>query len=389
MVLRRPAAGRAFAAAPSVVLVLVLAACATTEESAPERPMTASEGRAFVARLLPDGVRDRSGWATDLYAAFAALEIPVNARNACAAIAVTAQESGFAADPVVPGLSAIAWKEIEARRERAGIPRLVLDAALALESPDGRTYRRRLDTVRTERELSAIYEDFIGMVPLAGKFLASRNPVRTGGPMQVGIAFAEEQTRRAPYPYPVDGSIRHEVFTRRGGLYFGVAHLLDYRAPYDRELYRFADYNAGRYASRNAAFQAAVSLVSGIPLATDGDVLRYDGDVPQRDPSATERAVRVLARRLDLDDAAIRRDLEVAPTAAFERTRVYERTMALADRAAGKPVPRAVVPQIALKSPKITRPLTTEWFSSRVQARYEACLARAARPPAPQPPGGR
>jgi hypothetical protein len=36
-----------------------------------------------------------------------------------------------------------------------------------------------------------------------------------------------------------------------------------------------------------------------------------------------------------------------------------------------------VVPQIPLRSPKITRKLTTEWFANRVETRYQSCLARA------------
>jgi hypothetical protein len=291
-------------------------------------------------------------------------------------VAVTDQESNFRADPAVPGLSGIAWKEIDKQAERAGVPKLAVRAALLLSSPNGQSYMERLDNVKTEKQLSEIFDDFIGMVPLGRTFFADRNPVRTGGPMQVSIVFAESHAAKKSYPYPVSGSLRNEVFTRRGGMYFGIAHLLDYPAAYDRHIYRYADFNAGHYSSRNAAFQKAVSLASGIPLALDGDLLRYEQGQPAREPGNTEAAVRVLAKRLDLSAAEIRRDLELGKTQQFESTRLYRRVFALAEKLNGDAVPRAVLPHILLQSPKITRKLTTEWFAQRVDERHKRCMAR-------------
>jgi len=163
------------------------------------------------------------------------------------------------------------------------------------------------------------------------------------------------------------------VFSRRGGMYFGIAHLLGYPAPYDALLYRYADFNAGWYASRNAAFQSAVARLSGIGLALDGDLLIAGSSAPSR----TELAVRALGRRLDMDDPAIRRALARGNDAGFEDTALYRRVFELADRDAGRPLPRAVLPGIVLKSPKITRKLTTAWFAERVNDRWKRCMARS------------
>ena len=77
-----------------------------------------------------------------------------------------------------------------------------------------------------------------------------------------------------------------------------------------------------------------------------------------------------------MSQAAIRRDLALSKTERFERTRLYERVFALADKQSGGLLPRAVVPRISLQSPKITRKLTTAWFAKRVDERYQRCMAR-------------
>ncbi len=323
---------------------------------------------------MPATVANAESWATDIYAALEFLGVPATTEHICGVLAVIEQETGYQVDPPVPGLPAIARREIEARAASHHIPILLVNAALELRSPNGLTYGERLDRARTEQDLSALFEDFIGEVPLGERLFGDLNPVRTGGPMQVSIAFAESQAKERRYPYPMTGNVRAEVFTRRGGLYFGIAHLLDYAAPYDDMVFRFADFNAGHFASRNAAFQNAVNIVAGKRVALDGDLL-IEGS---NEPSATELAIRSIGERLELSNAQIRNALEHGDEAEFERTSLYSRVMALADAVPpGRPVPRAMVPRIELKSPKITRNLTTDWFARRVDGRYKRCLARA------------
>ncbi|MDQ3206377.1 MAG: DUF1615 domain-containing protein [Pseudomonadota bacterium] len=365
-------------AAAGIALLALLGGCATPSrfQDPPRRP---ADVRAEIVRLLPPETADRDGWATDVHAAFAALDIEPTTNNLCSALAVTQQESTFNHDPAVPGLAKIARGEIDRRAEQMHVPQLLVSGALRLRSSDGSSFGERLEEVRTEHDLSRIYEEFIGMVPLGQRLLAGSNPVRTGGPMQVSIDFAQQHAQERPYPYPTAGSIRDEVFTRRGGMYFGIAHLLGYPASYDQPLYRFADFNAGWYASRNAAFQSAVTLASGIPLELDGDLIRHAARRGDAAPGATELAVGSLSRELQMDPAQIRRDLERSDRLEFESTVLHQRLFDVAERIEGRSLPRAVMPRIRLSSPKITRELTTEWFAKRVDERHRRCMKRGGR----------
>lgn len=350
-------------------VLLVLAGCSSkkTIEAPAKSP---AEVKAQIIRLMPTKVSNKSAWATDIYTALRTQEIEPDKANICAVIAVTDQESTFDANSPVPGLPKIAWGEIERRAAKVHVPLFMVRTALMIKSPNGKSYSERLDTVRSEKELSAIFDDFIDIVPMGQTLFGDLNPVHTGGPMQVSIAFAEAHAKG--YPYPIDGSIRREVFSQRGGIWFGTRHLLGYPANYSQPLYRFADFNAGWYASRNAAFQAAVTRASGMKLALDGDLILYGSDKP----SSTELAVRTLAKQLNISDRAIRRALEKGDTPEFEKTDLWKDMFTLADKTAGKRLPREVLPGIKLESPKITRNLTTAWFAQRVDSRYQACMAR-------------
>ncbi len=347
--------------------------------------VSAADVRAVALRVLPPKLAQRNGWADDIATTFAALSIPAQPHKVCALAAVIEQESGWQADPVVPNLPAIAKKELDKKREKYGIPEAALSLALMKTSPNGKTYQQRINTLKTEREVSDLFEDMIREIPMGAQVFAGQNPVRTGGATQVSIAFATEQMRKATYPWRPAGTPRQEVFTRRGSVYFGAAMLLDYPVSYNRMLYRFADYNAGRYSSRNAAFQAVLARLSRHDITLDGDLLNYRGGTPVSPREMPSQAWKALLSLPDLGVSAaqIERDLMLEKSLKFESSPTYNRIYALI-ALRGMTAEPAQLPQIDLKSPKITRQLTSAWFADRCEQRYRACLARDTAPsPAP------
>ena len=332
-----------------------------------------AQGRALLDRLLPPRISDRQGWNNDIVTAFTALKIPYRADNFCAVAAVIEQESSWQADPTVPNLPVIVWEKIGERANKYLVPLPVVKAALLKTSPNGKSYKARIDNLRTEREMNLLFEDMSAEASKLGLPMNMKNPIRTGGPMQVSVEFAEAHVKIWPYPYQSGNSIRNDVFTRRGGIYFGSAILLQYPAPYQDMIYRFADFNAGRYSSRNAALQAAISQLTGRKLALDGDLLSYIG---KQASGSTYQALLSLRSRLDMSQSAIERDLQQEKNSALAQTELYRKVFAMADRQAGKPLARERMPQIDLHSPKISRKLTTQWFADKVNGRYQACMAR-------------
>ncbi|RPH21913.1 DUF1615 domain-containing protein [Buttiauxella warmboldiae] len=350
--------------------LFVLAGCTTKTAPSVSETTKTVDVETVVKQKIPASVKNRSGWAKELATTFKSQNIAPTEENICSVLAVAQQESNLVPDPSVPNLSKIAWQEIDRRAEKMHIPVFLVHTALLIKSPNGKSYSERLDSVRTEGQLSAIFDDFIGMVPMGQKLFGNLNPVHTGGPMQVSIAFAELHTEG--YPWKMEGTVRQEVFSRRGGLWFGTYHLLNYPANYPQPLYRFADFNAGWYASRNAAFQSALSKASGVKLALDGDLILYNTDKA----GSTELAVRKLAGQLDMSESQIHRALQKGDSIDFESTDLYQQVYALAEKKAGNKLPRAILPGITLESPKITRNLTTAWFAKRVDERRAACMKR-------------
>lgn len=362
--------------------------------SIPPPPLTAEQ----IAELIPDQVRDARGWGEAILNALAANEIPADPPSACAVIAILGQESNFHEDPVVPGLAKLVRARIDGYKSRLGpLGGPLFERLLAGHAPDdARSFQQRLDTVRTERDVDVLFRDLLAYYEVnhpamfealrwAGKLvdvadLADLNPVTTAGSMQVSVRFAEQWARAHKGRTATADSVRDALYTRAGGVYFGTARLLAYPVHYDQTIFRFADYNAGFYSSRNAALQAELAQLTGTPLVPDGDLLAYQkSGEPRDDESTSEGAVRTFAERFAprLSARDIRRDLLAEKSLAFEDTETYRAIRTAAQKRSGAAPAYARLPTVTLNSPKLSRTLSTAWFAEAVDRRYQACLGRS------------
>jgi hypothetical protein len=367
-----------------------------TAQAQPPAPLTASE----IAALLPSQVRDRGGWSEAIANALGANQLPLDRTSACTVIAVIAQESGFDADPAVPGLAAIAAARIDHYKAKLGpFGEPLFDRLLSGRAPDdARPFRERLARLRTERDADVLFRDLLAYYQVnhpalftaaewAGKLtdldgLASLNPITTAGSMQVSVRFAEEWAIARKGKTATSDSVRDALYTRPGGVYYGTARLLSYPAQYDRVLFRFADYNAGLYASRNAAVQAQLSRLTGRKLMLDGDLLSYDrSGKPHDEESESERAVQAFAQRYapQLSVGAIRQDLLREKTIGFEGTETYRAIKTVAAQKLGDAAGYATLPQVAITSPKLKGTRSTAWYVQSVDRRYQTCIGKPGR----------
>ena len=335
---------------------------------------------------------DPQGWAIDLLDVLRNQSLPASRENICSSIAVIAQESGFVADPAVPGLGSLAEKSLQTKLGR--IPILGRFALNFLEtSPSlGESYMARIRAAKTERDLDMTYRSIVDdagkrsslsllvQSGLLNQMIEDRNDINTIGSMQVSVRFALAKAREGRY-LPMNladvYAVRDDLYTRHGGMHYGVMQLLGYESGYNKKIYRFADYNAGRYASRNAAFQKIINALNKTKLATDGDLLLYGKDQqPTAKVSGTETALRVVIKKysLGIDDKKLRADLTKEKSADFPATQTYLQVRDVYAHSSKQPVAFAEIPAIELNSPKIRRRMTTQNFAESVDRRYKSCV---------------
>lgn len=343
-------------------------------------------------RSAEKSVIDAQGWALDLHDVLQQHDFPQSKENICAAVAVIDQESGFVADPPVPGLGKLSEQALRDKFNKVPIGGSIALRWLENTPTPEASFMARIRNAKTERDLDLAYRslvdyagkttslDMVLRLGLLNKLIEERNEIDTAGSMQVSVKFALSEARKRRWlPMTLDDiyGVRDHLYTRQGGIYYGVKQLLGYDTGYSQKIFRFADFNAGRYASRNAAFQKVVARLSGQSLAFDGDLLSYGKDgQPLSAVTATEKAIRVAntKHKLGLDDQSIRADLLKEKDVGFTSTRSF---ISLRDRFAATtktPAAFASVPDIVLNSPKLSRGFTTRRFAESVDRRYQACM---------------
>jgi hypothetical protein len=376
---------------PMPKLFFMLVMCAVISTARADAPMTV-DATAQLIRAAEKSVVDPKGWAFDLLDVLQVHNLPQSRENVCAAIAIIDQESGFVADPTVEGLGTLSENAL--REKFSKIP---LGGAMALRwlenNPTSETsFMARIRKAKTERDLDLAYRslvDYAGQTASLDKilqlgflnsFIEERNEIDTAGSMQVSVKFALEMARKRRWlPMTLSDvyAVRDDLYTRHGGMYYGVKQLLDYESGYSQKIFRFADFNAGRYAARNAALQSIISVLSGVKLATDGDLLSYgkDGNA-LKTVTSSEKAIRKARDRhkLPLTDAEIRKDLLEEKQAAFVSTQTFEVLRKRYESVKKIKAPFARMPDIALNSPKLKRSFSTARFAESVNRRHQVCM---------------
>lgn len=346
-------------------------------------------------------------WLHAINAAFYELHVPCRDDDFLVLVLTTIQlESGVTVDPALenPNLDALFTYQLHQLRENNPITGKLLDYS----GLDAAMHAKlRADTrkgfVRTEGELVHYVEhnlrdwlrDYLHthyFVPKSLARYAAReglpNPIHTLGPMQVNVRKAYENARRRGDPVHSEAEMDEWLLSRktamRRGIKEGVYQLWRiyrfyrrYLPPNEAVRYTTADYNAGEFSSRNAAFQQQVATLTGQPLALDGDLLAYRNGQPQERVSDTEAAVITLLTGYAAPD--IRQDLLLEKTPAFSSTRTARQVCARYHRRTGKPCALAEVPVGAVNPTariKLGRAYSPVNYSRAYVRRWEENLAR-------------
>lgn len=357
-----------------------------------------------IRRLIPSHVHDRESWAKDINDIMDSLKIDKDKENVCSIVAIVDQESNFVANPQVPGLGQKAIAAVNTRLQEKFTDKLgttlgtpiagYFEQVLKTQPTPENSYLKQMARVKTEKDLDILYRQIFdymskhyhvsaltGAAKLVGQDIGERmNPITTLGSMQVLVRYAQDHQKDSMNV----NDLRDYLYTQYGGLYYGIHRLMMYQADYNKPIYRFADYNSGMYSSRNASFQKALNILTDSDLSLDGDLLLYDkNEDVQAVQSQSELALIKLftQKKVIITPRQIRSDLKEEKTADFEKTQTYLTLEKLYKAQTGKEMPYAIMPQVVISGPKLSRDYNTNWYASRVNGRFESCMHRGRKMP--------
>ena len=280
-------------------------------------------------------------------------------------------ESGIEADPLLPNTDLAAM--FSQRLEQLGnanplVARMIQGSELNQALRDKLHADTQRGHVKRESDLVAYVQD--DLRPWVRDYLERQyglpdalarltvvagipSPVHTLGPMQVNVTKAWRNARARGEAVESPAAMERLLLDRDTALVRGLTegvYLLHQSYGFYRERlaeeeavrFAIADYNAGEFSSRNAAFQARVAELSGQELALDGDLLIYQNGWPLQEPSRTEQAV--ISLMDGYGPAAVRQDLLLEKRQRFVETTTWERVCALYRERTGKPCLLGTIP---------------------------------------------
>lgn len=383
-----------------LALSLALVACGDNSWWSKNNEPTLKEDQ--IKHLVPPRVNNRNSWAKDIFDITNQLGIPQTKENICSIVAVVDQESNFVADPQVPNLGVKAVKEVEDRLDEKFKDKLgdaiggtvagYFQEVLKTQPSPENNYLSQMRRVKTERQLDELYREIFdymskhyhvsaltGAAKLVGQDIGEKlNPITTLGSMQVLASYAKEHQRQGGNM----AELRTDLYSQYGGLYYGIHRLMMYSADYNKSIYRFADYNSGMYSSRNAAFQSMLNDLTVSELDLDGDLLLYtkDGSIRSVSSQSERELINVFtANNILVTPRQIRADLKKEKEKIFEDTATYRAVTKLYQEKTGRAPIYAIMPQVVISGPKLSRDYDTNWFATRVNGRYLSCMQRAKR----------
>lgn len=360
----------------AVGITFFLTAC--SEEKKAKNPNLLQPNQ--IHQLIPNHKmvepKQKSAWVKDIHATMNELSIPTTKKNVCQVLAVVEQESNFAANPKVPNLGKATLTAMQEKLKRYPTAlQMYINKIMSDYPTPSNNYKQLISNVKDEKQLYLLQRRLVDdlthgisqISELGGVDVKNIvNEVKTLGSMQVHLDYA---LAHAKNPLMSSKELALQILdNRKSGLYFGIKRL--YEVDYENPAYRFSDYNAGAFSSRNTAYQFMLMKLSGQKLTLDGDLLNYKG-------KSQTKAVLIdyFSKHDDAPSSLqVSADLLKEKTAEFEKSDTYMYVLQKFKKRFPNQYRYAMIPQVELKSSKLKNSWSTAKYARLVNERYQRCM---------------